>query len=125
MEIRVENYNAGLNGWWNGEGREIRDFLSDLSGDNSFHEKLHVTDCIHLYHLAKSCEVQLDRDAENYLLKEVCGELAEQILASKHGKKPDELFNDDGNFYEPYQEKFKRLYDLIEEKLTYHDFNNQ
>jgi hypothetical protein len=123
--MKSKNKQFSLNGWWNNEGREIRDFLSDLSGDNSFHEKLHVTDSINVYHLAKACNVQMDSDSENYLLRELCGELAEKVVASKHDKMPDDLFNDDGNFHEPYQEEFNRLYDLIEEKLNEHVINNQ
>ena len=116
--VKVKNCTAGLTDWWNNEGKEIRDFLSDLSGDNSFHEKLHVTDSIHVYNLAKACNVPIDRDAKDDLLKEISGELAEQVLASKHGVSPDELFDEDGNFYEQYHEDFNRLYDSIEEKIT-------
>ena len=107
-----------VNIWWDSDGRDLRDLLSDLSGDKSFHEKLHVTDAVNLYNFAKSCKIEMESDSENYLLKEVCGELAEKALASKHGVPPENLFDEDGSFYEKYQDEFNRFYDLIEERIT-------
>jgi hypothetical protein len=107
-----------VNGWWSENGSEFCSFLSELSGDRFFHQKLHVSDRINVFNCANINKIHKDAEARNYLLGEVCGEIAEQVLACKHAKKPDELFDGDGNFYEPYQEEFNRLYDCIEEKLT-------
>jgi len=112
-----------VNEWWNTKGRELRDFLADLSGDKSFHEKLHVTDIVNIYNFAKSCKVQIESDSENYLLKEICVELAENVLASKHGVSTNDLFDEDGSFYEQYQDEFDKLYDQIEGLLSVDDEN--
>jgi len=113
------------NDWWNAKGMDLINFLSDLSGDKSFHEKLHISDRINVFNYAKIDVIHSDDDAKNYLLKEICGELAEQVLASKHGVLSDELFDGNGNFYEQFQDEFNRLYDRIEEKITYLKSNNQ
>ena len=113
------------NDWWNAKGVDLLIFLSDLSGDKSFHEKLHISDRINVFNYAKIDVIHSDDDAKNYLLKEICGELAEQVLASKHGVLSDELFDGNGNFYEQFQDEFNRLYDRIEEKITYLKSNNQ
>jgi hypothetical protein len=105
--------------WWNtNAGKDLHNFLANLSGDKSIHEKLHVSDWINAFNYANINVIHADEEAKNYLLKEVCGELAEQVLASKHGVSTDELFDEDGNFYEQYQDEFNRLYDRIEEKIT-------
>jgi len=111
------NLKKWINDWWNTDGNELRDLLSDLSDDKNFHEKLQTTDITNLYNFAKSCKIQIDSDSENYLLKEICGELTELALATKHGVSPESLFDEDGNFYKQYQDEFNRFYDLIEEQL--------
>jgi hypothetical protein len=114
-----------VNEWWNTGGRELGNFLSDLSGDNTIHEKLHISDRLNVFNYANVSNIQFDEDAKNYLLKEVCGELAEHVLASRRGVSPDDLFDDDGNFYEQFQDEFNRLYDRIEEKITNLESSNQ
>ena len=116
--MKTKKLNEWIKNWWNNEGNELCDLLSVLSGDESFHEKLDVTDIVNIYNFAKSCKVPLDSDSENYLLKEICGELAEQALASKHKVPPENLFDEDGNFYEQYQDEFNRFFDLIEEQFS-------
>ena len=107
-----------VNDWWNAEGVELGNLLLDLSGDKSFLEKLHISDKVNVFNYAKIDVIHSDSEAKNYLLKEICGELAEQVLASKHGVSSDELFDEDGSFYEQYQEEFNRFYDRIEEQMT-------
>jgi hypothetical protein len=51
--------------------------------------------------------------------------LAEQVLASKYCVSSDDLFEEDGSFYEQYQEEFNRLYDQIEEQIMCLDSINQ
>jgi hypothetical protein len=112
--------------WWNtSNDKDLRSFLTNLSGDKSIHEKLHVSDWINVFNYANINAIHADEEAKNYLLKEVCGELAEQVLASKHGVSPDELFDEDGNFYEQFQDEFNRFYDQIEEKITDIEISNQ
>jgi len=123
--MKVKRINEWMNDWWNTDGKDLLDLLSNLSGDKTFHEKLHTTDLINVYNFAKSCEIPIDNDSENFLLKEICGELAEQALATKYGVSPDELFDEDGNFYEQYQGKFNRFYDQIEEQIMCLESINQ
>jgi hypothetical protein len=104
--------------WWNTEGTELSAFLSELSGDASFQERLHISDRVNVFNYAKLYVVHQIEEVKDYLLKEVCGELAEQVLASKNGVSPDELFDHDGCFHVHYQDEFNRLYDRIEEKIT-------
>jgi len=56
---------------------------------------------------------------DNNFLKVVCGELAEMALAARYDVSQDELFDEDGNFYEQYQDVFNRLYDFAEEQMTH------
>lgn len=114
-----ENLIKMVNDWWKTEGAELSAFLSELSGDTSFQEKLHISDKVNVFNYAKIVVILKLDEAKSYLLKEVCGELAEQVLAVKHGVYPDDLFNEDGNFYEQYQDEFNRLYDRIEEQMTH------
>ena len=107
-----------VNDWWNTGGMELRNFLSDVSGDSVFHEDMPVSDRLNVYLYAKMNEIRIDEEAKNYLLKDICSELADRILASKHGVSIDDLFDKDGNFHEQYQDEFNRLYDLLEEKMT-------
>ena len=116
--MKTKKLNEWIKNRWNNEGNEMRDLLSVLSGDRSFHEKLHITDLVNIYNLSKSCKVPIESDSENYLLKEICGELAEKALASKYRVAPDDLFDEDGSFHEQYQDEFNRFYDLIEEQMT-------
>jgi len=85
--------------WWNIESRDVRDLLSELSGDNTFVEKMPTTELVNVYNFAKFCKMQIDSDSESFLLKEICGELAEKALATKHGVFPDDLFDGDGSFF--------------------------
>ena len=112
-----------VNDWWNAKGMELGNFLTEMSGDKSFLKKLHISDRINVFNYAKIDVIHYDDEAKTCLLKEICGELAEQVLASKYGVSSDELFDDDGNFFEQYQEEFNRLYDRIEEQMT-HLYNN-
>jgi hypothetical protein len=115
-----------VNDWWNAEGMELASLLSELSGDKSFLEKLHISDRANVFNYAKIDAIHNDKvEAKNYLLKEICGEFAEQVLASKYGVSSDELFDEDGSFYEQYQEEFNRLYDQIEEQMMYLDKCNK
>ena len=115
--MKEKNFKKRVYEWWNTDSSELRDLLSDLSGDKSFHEKLHVTDIVNIYNFSKSCKIQINSDSENYLLKEICGELAEKALTVKHEVSTDDLFDEDGSFYEQYQDEFNRFYDLIEEQM--------
>ena len=120
------NFDVKLNDWWNTGGIQIRDFLSDLSGDKSFHEKMHISDKTNVYNYAQSHEVPINDEAKCDLLKEICGELAEKILASKHGVSTNDLFDEDGSFYEKFQDEFNRLYDQIEEQMMHlEEYNKQ
>jgi len=113
-----------VNDWWNAEGMDFGKFLTELSDDNSFLEKLHISDRINVFNYAKIDVIHSDVEAKNYLLKEICGELAEQVLASKHSVSSNELFDDDDNFHEQFQDEFNRLYDRIEEQMTHLNNNN-
>jgi hypothetical protein len=114
-----------VNDWWDAEGAELSAFLSELSGDTSFQESLHISDRINVFNYANLYVIHQVEEVKDYLLKEVSGELAEQVLASKHGVSPDELFDHDGNFHVHYQDEFNRLYDSIEEKITDLENSNQ
>ena len=107
-----------VNDWWDTAGMEFRTFLSDLSGNNCFHDDLPVSDRLNVYLYAKINEILFDKEAKDYLLKDVCSELADRLLASRHGVSIDDLFDHDGNFHEQYQDEFNRLYDILEEKMT-------
>jgi len=121
--MKVKRIKEWINHWWNTDGKDLVDLLSELSGDGTFHKKLHTTDLINVYNFVKSCKVQIDRDSESFLLKEISGELAEQALATKNGVTPDELFDADGCFYAQYQDDFNRFYDRIEEQMNHLNFN--
>ena len=117
--MKDKRINEWINHWWDTDGKDLAELLSELSGDRAFHKELHTTDLINVYNFVKSCEVQIDRDSESFLLKEISGELAEQALAARKGVMPDELFDENGCFYEQYQDDFNRFYDRIEEQMIH------
>ena len=112
------------NDWWDANAKDLVNLLSELSDDMSFHENLHVSDKINVFNYANINNIQFDEEVKTFLLKEICGELAEQVLASKYGVISDDLFDEDGNFYEEFHEEFNRLYDRIEELMMHQDNSN-
>ena len=54
---------------------------------------------------------------KNSLLKQFCGELVEKALATTHGVSTCDMFDENGCFYEHYQDLFNRLYDFAEEQI--------
>jgi hypothetical protein len=64
-------------------------------------------------------------DEESDLLKEICVELSEGIVASRHGLSAEALYDADGCFYEQYQDEYNRLYDRIEQQMMYFKESSQ
>jgi hypothetical protein len=114
-----------INEWWNGKGCEIRDFLSDLSGDRSFHKKLHISDAVNVHNYMQTGKVPAGSGEEDDLLKGICAELAEGVLVVRNGVSVEALYDAYGCYYPPYQDEYNRLYDRIEQQMTYFKESNQ
>lgn len=66
--------------------------------------------------------IQLYEDAANSLLMEIICDMADEALEKEFGIPVEDMCNEEGSFYEKYQDRFNDLYDDIEEQLLIYDF---
>jgi hypothetical protein len=89
-----------------------------------FWNKLHESDRnnIRKYRQYKKGIINLSEDDANSLQMEIISELAEIVLENEFGKSSEDMYDDNGSFYEEYQDRFNELYDDIEDKLLNCDY---
>lgn len=80
---------------------------------------------IRQYREYRKGEIILSDDEANSLLMEIICELTDLILETEYNIPRDEMYDENGSFYEEYQDRFNDLYDDMEDKILSHDFNNK
>lgn len=86
---------------------------------NQFWQKLPESDRKNIYQWlqAEAGNINLCEDDKHSLLMEIVCELSDTALVSEYGIPLDDMTDEDGSFYEKYQDRFNDLYDEIEERL--------
>jgi hypothetical protein len=117
--IVIDDFDSWLNRWWNRAGMDIQILLFDVFNGNSFWDKLHTSAKWDIYNLAKikTKEVEIQKDEEKNLVKIISGELAEIALYYQRGIPVEMMTNENGCFYEMFQDSFNRFYDVIENRM--------
>ncbi|MEA5128302.1 MAG: hypothetical protein VB074_08970 [Proteiniphilum sp.] len=77
---------------------------------------------IHQFIQYREGTIPLIPDDANSLQMEIISEVAEILLEQEFGIPSNDMFDDDGQFYEQYQDRFNDLYDDLEEELINLDF---
>ena len=77
---------------------------------------------IHAYWQYRINKTELSNDDANSLLMEIISELTDIALESEFCISIEDMCNEDGCFYEKYQDRFNSLYDEIEDILINYDF---
>lgn len=72
---------------------------------------------IHQYWKHRKGIITLDSDDANSLQMEIICELAELRLEQEYDKDREDMCDENGSFYEEYQDRFNDIYDEIEERL--------
>ena len=92
---------------------------------NMFWNKLSQIDKsnIHIYWQYRIGNIELSKDDANSLLMEVICELTDIALEYEFCISIEDMCNEEGCFYEKYQDRFNSLYDEIENILISYDFN--
>lgn len=72
---------------------------------------------IRQYRLYSKGLIFLTEDDANSLRMEIICELADLILEAIYNIPSDDMCNEDGSFYEEYQDHFNDIYDEIEDRL--------
>jgi hypothetical protein len=90
----------------------------------TFWKKLHESDRnnIRKYRQYRKGIINLSEDDANSLQMEIISELADVVLENEFGKSCEDMCDDNGSFYEEYQDRFNELYDDIEDKLLNCDY---
>jgi hypothetical protein len=73
--------------------------------------------CIHKYWRHRKGLIRLDEDDAHSLQMEVICELADLRLEQEYNKDREDMCDENGSFYEEYQDRFNDNYDDIEERL--------
>lgn len=66
--------------------------------------------------------IELSEDEAHSLQMEVISELCEIKLEFEFGIPSNEMYNDDGNYFEVFQDRFNDLYDDLEDRLLEYQF---
>lgn len=72
---------------------------------------------IHQYIQYREGIISLIPDDANSLQMELISQVADILLEQEFGIPSDEMFDENGQFYEKYQDRFNDLYDDLEEEL--------
>lgn len=113
--------------WWNSLDSGTKNMFAGSCTDtptDKFWLSLHPSDRKSLYDYwrAKTGQTTMQADDLHCLQMEIISELAESAMEQEFNISSDGMYNEDGNFYEKFQDRFNDLYDEIEDRLLNHDF---
>jgi len=74
-------------------------------------------DNLHQYWKHRKGIITLDEDDTHSLLMEIISELADLQLEREYGKDREDMCDENGSFFEEYQDRFNCIYDDIEDRL--------
>ena len=73
---------------------------------------------IYQWRQAEAGNIDLCEDDKHSLLMEIVSELAELTMEREFNVSSDEMYNEEGNYLEKFQDRFNDLYDEIEDRLS-------
>jgi uncharacterized phage-like protein YoqJ len=123
--------NIVTNVWWNNSIVDMKALFSGINSETAsdyhyrtFWNKLDQTDRnnLHQYWQYRKGIINMGDDDANSLLMEIICELADIALENEFGKSREDMCDNEGSFYEEYQDRFNDLYDDIEDRLLNNHF---
>ncbi|GHT36838.1 hypothetical protein AGMMS49574_29100 [Bacteroidia bacterium] len=114
---------AKVNKWWNTLAMDVKSLITGIYDEDEadvFWKYLFVSDKQNIYQWqqAEAGNIDLSEDDKHSLFMEIVCELADIALESEYGISREEMIDENGSFYEKYQDRFNDLYDEIEERLS-------
>jgi len=112
--------------WWEYMTNETKSVISGIDSQTSsdyhyrmFWNRVKQADKNNIHHYWKHRKgiITLDMDDANSLQMEIICELADVQLEQEYGKDRAEMYDNNGSFYEEYQDRFSDIYDDIETRL--------
>lgn len=112
--------------WWEHMTNETKFLISGIDSQaeaeynyRMFWSKLQQSDktSIHRYWRHRKGFTRLDEDDAHSLLMEIISELADLQLEQEYNKSREDMCDENGSFYEEYQDRFNDIYDDIETRL--------
>jgi hypothetical protein len=113
---------ATVNEWWKALTMDVKSLITGIYDEDEadiFWKHLFVSDKQNIYQWrqAEAGNTGLCEDDKHSLLMEIICELADIALVSEYSIPLDDMTDEDGSFYEEYQDRFNNLYDEIEDRL--------
>ncbi|MFC4673126.1 hypothetical protein [Dysgonomonas termitidis] len=114
---------ATVNKWWNTLAMDVKSLITGIYDEDEadvFWKYLFVSDKQNIYQWqqAEAGNIGLSEGDKHSLFMEIVCELADIALESEYGISREEMIDENGSFYEKYQDRFNDLYDEIEERLS-------
>ncbi|GAB6122535.1 hypothetical protein [Dysgonomonas termitidis] len=112
--------------WWEYMTNETKAVISGIDSQTAteyhyraYWAKIQPSDknCIHKYWRRRNGLIRLDEDDAKSLQMEVICELADLQLEQEYSKSREDMCDENGSFYEDYQDRFNDIYDDIEARL--------
>lgn len=112
--------------WWEYMTNETKSLISGIDSQRAsdyhyrvFWSKFNGQDKnnIHKYWRHRKGLIRLDEDDAHSLQMEIISELADVQLETEYNKSREDMCDENGSFYEEYQDRFNDIYDDIEERL--------
>ena len=112
--------------WWEYMPNEIKAVISGMDNEiaSNYHYRVFCSkvqkqdkENIHQYWKHRRGIITLDSDDAHSLEMEIICELADLQLEQEYGKDREDMCDENGSFYEEYQDRFNDIYDEIEERL--------
>ncbi len=114
---------ATVNEWWTALAMDVKSLITGICDEAEaelFWQNLPESDRMNIYQWqqAEAGNTDLCEDDKHSLFMEIVCELADIALVSEYGIPLDDMTDENGSFYEEYQDRFNDLYDEIEERLS-------
>lgn len=114
---------ATVNEWWKALAMDVKLLIIGIYDEDEadiFWKHLFVSDQQNIYQWrqAEAGNIDLCEDDKHSLLMEIVSELAELTMEREFNVSSDEMYNEEGNYLEKFQDRFNDLYDEIEDRLS-------
>ncbi len=131
MPVKEVSGDFQLSLWWENLPSDIKSLFSGINNERDsaynyliFWDKVDSENrtLLYTYWKYRSGMIKLSPDEANSLEIEIISELSETMLEIGSGVSRYEMYDDDRQYYEDFQDKFNDLYDDLEERLSLYDF---
>ncbi len=114
---------ATVNEWWKALAMDVKLLIIGIYDEDEadiFWKHLFMSDKQNIYQWrqAEAGNIDLCEDDKHSLLMEIVSELAELTMEREFNVSSDEMYNEEGNYLEKFQDRFNDLYDEIEDRLS-------